>query len=319
MSTRKMIITQNLQEKHIERIQSVIPDWELITGKDPLIWEKELPYAEIIGGWKSSMEKSLDTADQLKWIQSWSAGVNKMPLKQLSAREISVTSATGVHAYPISETIFALLLGLTRKIHAYVKNQQSKTWHHAGLKLEIHNKTIGILGFGAIGKETARIAKAFNMKVLGMRHSRTSDELADEMFLPDQLHDMLPQCDFVVVTLPLTKETASLFGKSEFMAMKKSAYFINIGRGDIVVEQELIHALQKGEIAGAGLDVFEQEPLPQDSALWEMENVMITPHTAGSTEFYDERVIDNILLPNLKNYLNGKKPSVNLVDYEKGY
>lgn len=157
------------------------------------------------------------------------------------------------------------------------------------------------------------------MKVLGVRHSGKPTDFVDEMYTTQQLPALLPQCDFVVITLPHTKETHHLFGTEQFKLMKPTAFFINIGRGEIVVEDELIQALQDGTIAGAGLDVFETEPLPKESPLWEMDNVIITPHTSGSTEHYDRRVVENILIPNLKNYLNGLTPSINLVDYAKGY
>ena len=317
---RKMIITHKLELGHIEQIKNVIPDWELIVSKDQAIWQEHAKDAEIIAGWKKGMEEyCLTPESNLKWLQTWSAGVDSLPLESLHSKNITLTSANGVHAYPISETIFALMLGLTRKIHTYVKNQQAKTWHHAHMGLEIHEKTIGIIGVGKIGKETAKIAKAFGMNVLGVRNSGRPVDNVDEMYTPDQLELLLPKCDYVVVTLPHTKETHHLCGTEQFEQMKTSAFFINIGRGEIVVEEELVRALQEGTIAGAGLDVFETEPLSTDSPLWEMENVIITPHTSGSTEHYNMRVIENILIPNLKNYIAGKTPTTNLVDYSKGY
>jgi phosphoglycerate dehydrogenase-like enzyme len=317
---QKLVITHNLAQNLVEQIKQVVPDWELIVGKDKDVWQNHIKDAEVIAGWKRGLEElCLSPESKLKWVQTWSAGVDSLPLEKLQARNITLTSANGVHAYPISETIFALMLALTRKIHTYVKNQQAKTWDHANMKLEIHEKTIGIIGVGAIGKETAKIAKAFGMKVLGVRHSGKPADHVDEMYTTDQLHIVLSQCDYVVVTLPHTKETHHLFGAEQFKQMKPSAFFINIGRGEIVVEDELIQALQDGTIAGAGLDVFETEPLQDDSPLWEMDNVIITPHTSGSTEHYDRRVVENILIPNLKNYLAGATPSINLVDYSKGY
>lgn len=317
---RKIVITHNLEQHLLSQIKEVIPDWELIASKEKNIWQEHAKDAEIIAGWKKGLDEyCLVSGSKLKWLQSWSAGVNTLPLEKLEAHNILLTGASGVHAYPISETIFALMLGLTRKIHTYVRNQQAKTWHHANMRLEIHGKTIGIIGVGTIGKETAKIAKAFGMKVLGVRHSGEPAEFVDEMYTTDQLDALLPQCDYVVVTLPLTKETRRMFGAEQFKLMKPEAFFINIGRGEIVVEEEIVKALQEGEIAGAGLDVFEKEPLSQDSPLWEMENVIITPHTSGSTEHYNDRVVENILIPNLKSYLSGEGPSINLVDYAKGY
>jgi phosphoglycerate dehydrogenase-like enzyme len=320
MQKRKIIITHTLEQNHIDQIKEIIPGWTIIVGKDREIWQEHLHEAEIIAGWKKGIEKDcLAPHSKLKWLQTWSAGVDSLPLKMLESRNITVTSANGVHAYPISETIYALMLSLTRKIHTYVKNQQERKWHHSDMKLEMHKKTVGIIGVGTIGKEAAKIAKAFGMKVLGVRHSGKQQEFVDEMYTTNQLDEVLPNCDYVVVTLPLTKETNRLFGAKQFNLMKSSAFFINIGRGEIVVEGDLISALQRGQIAGAGLDVFEQEPLTVDSPLWEMENVIITPHTSGSTEHYNQRVVENILIPNLKNYISGNQPSVNLVDYSKGY
>jgi phosphoglycerate dehydrogenase-like enzyme len=320
MQKRKIVITHTLEQNLIDQIIEIIPDWTIIVGKDREIWQEHIQDAEIIAGWKKGIEKDCITPhSKLRWLQTWSAGVDSLPLERLESRNITVTSANGVHAYPISETIYALMLSLTRKIHTYVKNQQERKWHHSDMKLEMHEKTVGIIGVGTIGKEAAKIAKAFGMKVLGVRHSGKQQEFVDEMFTTNQLDAVLPKCDYVVVTLPLTKETNRLFGAKQFDLMKSSAFFINIGRGEIVVEGDLISALQRGQIAGAGLDVFEQEPLTVDSPLWEMENVIITPHTSGSTEHYNQRVIENILIPNLQTYISGNQPSVNLVDYSKGY
>ena len=320
MDKRKILITHDLDQNLINQIKEVIPDWNIIIGKDEDIWQEHLHDAEIIAGWKKGIEEvCLSPHSKLKWLQTWSAGVNNLPLQSLESRNIIVTSANGVHAYPISETIFAFMLGLTRKIHTYVNNQQARKWHHSGMKLEMHEKTVGIIGVGTIGKEVAKIAKAFGMKVLGVRHSGMRQQFVDEMYTTNQLNEILPSCDYVVVTLPLTKETHRLFGSKQFDLMKSSAFFINIGRGEIVNEEALIHALREGIIAGAGLDVFEREPLSVDSPLWDMENVIITPHTSGSTEHYNQRVIKNILIPNLKDYISGIQPSVNLVDFSKGY
>ncbi|GAE36743.1 D-2-hydroxyacid dehydrogenase [Halalkalibacter akibai] len=320
MAKRKLIVTQDINVQLTNKIHEVIPDWEIITGRDRSNWEKDLSEAEIIAGWKKEMSTLLQQKNsKLKWLQTWSAGINSLPLQELEDKSIQLTSANGVHAFPISETIFALMLGLTRKIHTYVRNQQTKTWHHANMNLEIHNKTIGIIGVGAIGQETAKIAKAFGMNVLGIRHSGKQTKYVDEMHTVNQLDHILSRCDYVVVTLPLTDETHHLFGSKQFQAMKSSAFFINIGRGEIVIESDLISALQQKEIAGAGLDVFATEPLPEESPLWEMEQVIVTPHTSGSTQFYDQRVIENIFIPNLKNYLAAEPLSVNLVDYQKGY
>ena len=320
MKKRKLVITQTVSQAHYQSIQEIIPDWDIITGKDSSIWENHILDAEIIASWRKSMaQQCLLEESKLRWVQSWSAGVNSLPLEELAVRAIVLTSANGVHSYPISETIFALMLALTRKIHTYVRNQMTHTWHHSNLSLEMHKKTIGIIGVGAIGKETAKIAKAFGMRVIGLRHSGKPEDYVDEMYKSEQLNTILPQCDYVVVTLPLTKETYHLFGPQQFHLMKPSAFLINIGRGEVISEKHLIQALQEQKIAGAGLDVFETEPLSKTSPLWELENVIITPHTAGSTEHYNKRVIEDIFIPNLRDYVKGAIPGINLVDYVKGY
>ncbi|MDX8045501.1 D-2-hydroxyacid dehydrogenase [Gracilibacillus sp. S3-1-1] len=320
MMARTMVINKALDETLLQEIEQEIPGWHVIATKNTDKIADELAEAEIILHWKQAIEPIiLEQNKQLKWIQTWSAGVNSLPLEALEQKNVTLTSATGVHAYSISETIFAFMLGLTRKMNAYVRGQANKEWHHADLKLEIHNKTIGILGVGAIGQETAKIAKAFSMNVLGLRHSGKETAYVDEMYTPDQLATFLPECDYVVITLPLTEATEGMFNNEAFRLMKDSAILINIGRGPIVDEEALVQALEKGEIAGAGLDVFQVEPLPKESPLWEMENVMITPHTAGSTEHYDERVVRDIVIPNIRQYLKQGEPSVNVVDYHKGY
>lgn len=320
MTKRKLIITHTIDQAHYESIQEIIPDWEIIMGKERSVWEDHVQDAEIIAGWKKGMaQQCLQEQSKLRWVQTWSAGVNSLPLEELAAQAIMLTSANGVHAYPISETIFALMLALTRKIHTYVRNQLTQTWHHAKLSLEMHEKTIGIIGVGAIGKETAKIAKAFGMKVIGLRHSGKPEDYVDEIYKPEQLNTILPQCDYVVITLPLTKDTYHLFSSQQFRLMKPSSFLINIGRGEIIAEDDLIQALQEQQIAGAGLDVFEIEPLSEASPLWKLENVIITPHTAGSTEHYDKRVLEDIFIPNLRDYIKGATPMINLVDCVKGY
>ncbi|MEK5101461.1 D-2-hydroxyacid dehydrogenase [Cytobacillus sp. FSL M8-0252] len=319
MSKRKMIITQNLSEELKTAITEITPDWEHIIGKDNEVWESHMKDAEVIVAWKHRMHDTYANNANLRWIQTWSAGVNYLPLEDFDKKNILLTSANGVHAYPISETIFALMLGLTRSIDRYVKQQQEKVWNGTGNKLEMHGKTIGIIGVGMIGQETARIAKAFNMHVIGVRHSGKPVDYVDEMYTSLELDDILPKCDYIVVTLPLTKDTYHMFSKEQFKRMKQTAFFINIGRGEIVDENALYHALSEGEIKGAGIDVFEKEPLPEDSPLWGLNNLIITPHTSGSTEHYNERVIKNIFIPNLKKYLNGDALDTNVVDYKKGY
>ncbi len=319
MKKSKLLITRPLEDHLLEQIQEIAQNWDVVITDEAEQWKHHAKDTDVILGWRKFFDDSLDSLNSLKWIQTWSAGVNTLPLKELANSNVRVTSANGVHSYPISETIFALMLSLTRNIHTYIKNQAKKKWDGEDIKLEMHGKTVGVIGVGAIGKETAKIAKVFGMKVIGIRHSGKPEDHVDEMYTTDKLDDILPECDYVVITLPLTEETNQLFKREQFQKMKESAFLINIGRGEIIKESDLVAALSAGEILGAGLDVFEKEPLDESSPLWEMDNCIITPHTSGSTEHYDKRVVEEIFLPNFKKFIEGQKLDINLVDYHKGY
>lgn len=316
---RKMVFVVKLTDDHVERVRSKAPEWEIIQGKESEIWLPHLKEAEIIIGWNQQVSKECLTASTpLRWVQTWSAGVDNVPIDQLEKKGITLTNASGVHAFPISETIFGMMLAFTRRIHLYIQNQKNKTWKGGANTLELHGKTIGILGVGAIGQETARLAKAFGMHVIGFRRSGEPAEFVDQMVSSSGLTALLAESDYVVNTLPLTPETHYLISKDELQAMKPSAFYVNIGRGETTNTDALLEALRNKWIAGAGLDVFEQEPLPADHPLWDLENVIITPHNAGATARYTDRVLD-IFLSNLDDYLNGKNISRNRVDFKKKY
>jgi len=316
---RRMVFFENLSYNYIEQLKKLAPDWEIICIKDSKVYTQYLADAEIVAGWnKHTVKECFKQGAALRWVHTWAAGVNTLPLKEFKDRNIMLTNSSGVHAYPISETVFAMMLSLTRKLNIYARNQIKKDWAPKNNKLEMHEKTIGILGIGAIGEETARLAKAFGMKVLGYRRTGQASPNVDCMFDSKGIIEMMSQSDYVVNTLPLTKETFGLMGADQFRHMKPTAFYINIGRGDTTDEDALVEALQGNLIAGAGLDVFVQEPLPKESPLWDLENVIITPHDAGETENYNDRVM-KIFIPNLKDYLNGRKPGMNLVDLDLEY
>ncbi len=315
MQRRTIAIIPKLKDQLINRIREAAPGWGVLVGSEAT--NDAARDAEIVVGWRDGLETVvLDEASRVRWLQSWSAGMDHLDIDRYLERGIELTSANGVHAYPISETIFAMLLAFTRKLDTYIRNQAQRQWDHAGLKSEMHGKTIGIVGVGAIGEETARIAKAaFGMRTLGVRRSGAPHPQIDEMYKTDRLLEMLPRCDYVVAIAPATPETTHLFDARAFGAMKPSAYFVNVGRGSVVDTEALLEALRNGRIAGAGLDVFEEEPLPEDHPLWAMNNVIVTPHTAGSTERYAERAVD-IFLRNLAMYLDGNPPGINRLDGE---
>jgi phosphoglycerate dehydrogenase-like enzyme len=315
----KMVCVHTLEEEQVEKIRQMAPDWEIVHSKDKELLLTHLKDAEIVMDWNDTARaECLQPGTKLRWVQNWGAGVDQFPLDALAARGIFLTTASGVHAFPISEVIFTMMLAFTRKLHLSIRHQLEAAWQSTAPHGEIHGKTIGVIGVGAIGEETARLAKAFGMKVLGVRRSGEPAEYVDQMYDNSGLDTVLAESDFLVVTLPLTKETKHMFSKPQFDRMKPTAMFINIGRGGTTDTEALVQALKDGTIAGAGLDVFEQEPLPATSPLWGMDNVIMTPHNSGSTDRYGERVVD-IFLHNLKEYLQGREPSLNRVDYNKQY
>ncbi|MDO8639762.1 MAG: D-2-hydroxyacid dehydrogenase [bacterium] len=312
----------SVNKRHIGIIKSFLPKIKVITESKKDSLEKHIEDTDIlIMPTAASNLLSPGKIKHLKWIHTTSAGVDNLP-KYIVESPIRVTSSSGVHPIPISEHVMAFMLMFARQIVSSYRTQiKRKKWIRDYRELpvfELYGKTIGILGFGRIGKQIAKLAKGFDMKVLAMvRDIKRQEENVDKLFDIKSIDSFLSQCDFAVNSLPLTKETYHFFDNKMFSRMKKTAYFINIGRGKIVKEKDLIEVLKKGKIAGAGLDVFEEEPLSSTSELWDLKNVIITPHYSGWTPFYMDRVIE-IFSANLKAYLNGEKMP-NLIDKKKGY
>jgi phosphoglycerate dehydrogenase-like enzyme len=314
-----IVAFHKLSEQDEERIREIVPNWRIVSKDDNGAYLSHLKEAEAVIGWSAAAEQlCLAPEAKLKWVQTWGAGVEKLPLEAFAARGITLTNASGVHAYPISETILAFMLMFARKLHISVRNQTAKSWQNTEPMHEIHGKTAGILGVGAIGEETARMAKAFGMRVLGVRRSGEPSDYVDHMVNLQGLDEVLAQSDYVINTLPLTKSTFHLIGREQLRRMRSTAVYINIGRGATTDEEALAEALRNGTIAGAGLDVFETEPLPEASPLWGMEQVIITPHNSGLTVQYNERAMQ-ILLHNLRDVAAGKQPSLNCVDLKRQY
>ncbi|GAB6988065.1 D-2-hydroxyacid dehydrogenase [Paenibacillus pini] len=322
---KRIICLHTLTPDQIAKIEQVAPGYTVTVAKSTDISSETVSDAEIIVGWsKHIVESALEANSKLKWIQTWSAGVDTLPLKRLEQRGTLLTNSSGVHAIPIAESIFAMLLSFSRQLHVAVRNQAEGKWEpklaSAGaLTLtELRDKTLVIAGVGEIGRETARLAKAFGMKVIGVRRSGKALPDVDQMYTMDGLHEALSHGDYIVSILPLTDETHHLFDSSAFGAVKPGACFINVGRGPTVDTPSLLEALQTGQLGCAGLDVFEEEPLPVDHPLWKMPQVVITPHVAGSTDRYTERVVD-IFVQNLQAYVNNQQLPRNLVDYSREY
>jgi phosphoglycerate dehydrogenase-like enzyme len=265
----------------------------------------------------------LAAAKKLRFIQSPSAGVDfLMNFPELVESDIPLTNTRGAHGPSIAEHVFGLLLSLTRIIPTCLKWQADKQWNRNPdtyrLPREVMGSTMGIIGFGAIGRNVAKRAVAFDMNVLAIDAvACDGSPYCEEVWQTDRLHDLLTASDVVVVAAPYTRETHHLLSTAEFAAMKPNAYLIVVSRGGIVDEAALAAAMQSGHLAGAGIDVTEQEPLPKDSPLWDLPNVIITPHLAGSSYQKERRCVE-VLRENLLRSSRGE-PLINLVDKRAGY
>ncbi len=309
-----------LSEEQLAQVRAIAPDMRVLVTRDRDEIEGVLDEIEIaVGGFPRDL---LPRARNLRWLQQWGAGADwLLRYPEAAGLDFTLTNASGVHPIPISEHILAFLLAFARRIHRAVRAQERRQWiphdQQEGV-FELAGKTLVLVGVGAIGGRTAEVSAALRMRVWGVRRNPTVNAPGVEaMFGPDQLLDLLPEADFVVLTVPLTRETRGMIGERELHAMKPTAYIVNIGRGGTIREDALIQALREGWIAGAGLDVFEVEPLPDDSPLWRMDNVIITSHYAGLTPHYHERAMA-IFLDNLRRYRAGE-PLRNVVDKGVGY
>lgn len=277
-----------------------------------------LPEADVLvvsGLWRNAL---LEAATKLRWIQSIGAGYDQFPLDELRGRGIRLSSARGVNRNAVSEHALALILALARKLPEARDNQRRHVWRGMIGEVtrredELSGKTLGIIGLGHIGSRTAALAKAFGLRVIATKRTpAAAPSVADEVWPAGRVDDLLRAADFVVLHCPLTDETRGLISRERLALMKPSAYLINVARGACVDEPALLDALHSGAIAGAGIDHFLDEPLPADSPFWDVDNVFITPHTAGETQQYESNVLD-ILMENLGRIERGEQTLVNQV------
>ncbi|WP_410513716.1 D-2-hydroxyacid dehydrogenase [Paenibacillus sp. BR2-3] len=317
--TKSIVCLQPLTPQQQERIREAAPDYTLTQAdaKHPDL--QLLGQAEIVIGWaKGIADTTLAAGSPLRWVQTWSAGIEKLPLQRFQDRGIILTNASGVHAEPISAVIFGFMLLFTRNLHTAIRNQEARLWESDGTESELTGKTAVIVGTGAIGSETARIAKAFRMKTVGVSRSGAILPDFDSVYTTEHLKEAVSKGHFIINTLPLTDKTRYLFNKPVFSAFRQGSIYINIGRGATTHTDDLVDALNSGQLGGAGLDVFETEPLPPDHPLWGMKQVIITPHSAGNTDRYADRIVD-IFTENIKSYISGGSPARNVVDYSRQY
>jgi phosphoglycerate dehydrogenase-like enzyme len=305
--------------KTLEELKKRLPsDCELVIPFPPNEDEILRLVSDVDVIFTSSASRNLiESAEKLKMIQVMGTGVDKIDIEAAAERGVIVCNSVGLNAIPVAEHAISLMLTLAKKITKYDKELRIGEWRRTPATL-LHSKTLGIVGLGSIGVEVAKRAKAFDMRIIAIKR-HPSEELRGKLgidFLggPDYLPHILKKSDFIVLSVVLTPETKNMIGESELRMMNRSSYLVNISRGDVINEEALVRALNEGVIAGAGLDVFEVEPVSSDNPLLKLENVVVTPHVAGGGGPEKLRKIRaEFAARNIEKIIRGQKPE-NIVD-----
>ncbi|MBI3743940.1 MAG: D-2-hydroxyacid dehydrogenase [Chloroflexi bacterium] len=339
----KVLVAHHMaRDEDLKRIMAVAPGVEAVQGTyvdqmtqdwvdsyrasspglhkplDGSIFYKHAGDAEVIFGLRLP-KNIVEIAPKLKWMHVYGAGVDYLAGTGVLEKGITLTNSAGINAPPIAEFVMMYMIMRVKHMVKRLEAQRQSKWVRY-VNDELRDATVGIVGPGHIGSEVAKRAEAFGMRVLAARRSYTPGQKlphVHQVYPMAKLREMLPQCDYVVVAVSLTKETAHLIGEAEFKAMKPGAYFINVARGGVVDQEALIRALQSKHLGGAGLDVFEPEPLPPTSPLWTMPDVIVTPHNSGGIRAHTERAAV-FFCEQLGRYLKGETLE-NVVDPAKGY
>jgi phosphoglycerate dehydrogenase-like enzyme len=326
----KLLIHPPIDDERLARVRATVPGVNVVQAATETDAVREIADADALFGYlKPAMLKA---APKLRWVQSPTASMEKFLYPELTASPVIVTNMRGIFSDVIADHVFGYILCFAKNFHTYIRQQMLGVWQALGrapnelpgyagpgevhpsdrAALTLADCALGVIGMGGIGAEIARRGRAFGMRVLAVDPRAESAPPDVTLHRPAQLDLVLSQCDFVAVAAPHTPETFKLFNRERIRKMKRSAYLINVGRGVVVDLADLTAALEAGEIAGAGLDVFETEPLPPAHPLWRMPNVIITPHTAAASPRVPERHLET-LLDNLRRFTAGE-PLRNVVD-----
>jgi len=313
----------NLPRGYVDSLAEEFPAVQFESPPDRAEADRLLPQADIVLGW-GVRRANFASAGRLRWIQLTAAGVGRTLFPELVASPVIVTNARGVHAVSMAEHALGVMLMFARKLHLARDAQARREWGQARLWAEapplgqLAGGTVGIVGFGAVGRAVAERARALGMRVLAVRRHPEGDPApAESQWGIERLHDLIALSDWLVLAAPLTPETTGVIGPHELARMRRHAVLVNLGRGALVDEPSLVVALSEGRIAGAALDVFQEEPLPAESPLWAMPNVIVTPHISGLGPRFWERTCE-LFARNLHHWLAGEALE-NVVDKQAGY
>lgn len=315
------VLVWNVAPDAIPLLQTAAPGVRLLLAKDAKEAAALAQDADAVLGFCSA--DLLAAGPGIRWVQSFSAGVERcVSIPALRERGILLTNMQRVAGPVMAEHVVAMMLAYARGLHFYIPERMATRWTRElpapGRMTTLEGKTVLVVGLGGIGVEVAKRAHALGMRVIATRASgREGPPFVSYVGLPDELLKLAAESDFVVNTVPLTPATTRMFDAKFFAAVKPGAFFVNVGRGQSVVQDELIGALRSGRLGGAGLDVTDPEPLPADSPLWQMQNVILTPHVSAQSDV-DDSVRMAVAVENLRRYVAGEK-MLSVVDVAKGY
>ena len=309
-------MTTKLNKEEIHKLEKL--GYDLILRKEEdLIYSEDLKDIDTMFCFRAFDHLDISLLPKLKWIQLLSVGINHVPKDKIINQNIILTNNKSGYSIPIAEWIVLKLLEMVKNSKEFYEKQKDRIWKADNSLLELYDKTVGFIGTGSIAGETAKRLQGFGMNVVGFNSSGRDVEYFHKTYSVDKMKDTIGQCDFVVVTVPYTDKTHHLLDERVFSHMKDGTYLVNIARGSIIDEQALIHNLRNGKIKKAALDVFEVEPLPETSPLWDMDNVILSSHTSGRSDQNHKRLF-NMYYENMKRFIHNEE-LLNVVDFKKGY
>lgn len=312
----KALVTFDYTKEELDYFRSL--GYEVVYKKNKdLEFSEEIADIDMLLCFDSFDKIDISKFENLKWIQLLSAGINQVPLDIVSEKGILLTNNRGCYSMPIAEWSVLKVLEMLKNSKSFYKKQKEKNWEVDKGILDLYKKRIGFVGTGSIASETAKRFSAFGVEIFGLNTDGRDLEYFDRCWPTEDIDDFVSSCDIIIVTTPYTEETHHLLDEDVFKHMRDGVYLVNIARGSIIDEKALIENLKSGKIGKAALDVFEEEPLPEDSPLWDMENVYISPHNSWGSERNHERRF-YIAKENMKRYMDGKE-LLNVIDLNKGY
>jgi phosphoglycerate dehydrogenase-like enzyme len=323
MPPHTILVLGNPAARHLALLDRLPgSDTRVLTGESVDVFLHAAGEADVVllaGNYTVLLRALWPELHQLQWVHSMAAGLESTLFPELVESPVILTNGRGVFARSLGEFAMAGMLHFAKHLSRMKAQQANRRWEVFDIE-ELHGHTLGIVGYGAIGRVAAERARAFGMRILALRRHPEKcldDPLVDRAYAPDQLIELIAESDYILAAAPLTPETRGLIGAAEFAAMKPGAVLINLGRGPVVVEDQLVRALREHRIRGAVLDVFDEEPLPAGHPLWNLDNVLLSPHTADHTSTWLQEAVE-LFLENYRRFATGE-PLLNVTDKQLGY